>query len=115
MLLPTHRQVVADPNSGKYKDGNDFEVIEHTQGTVAVSMDMGDAEEVAQYQCVTVVLGAGAGPGEIDENKPERFLAMEAAAADADAKKRSAHYDEFQKLQEYKRKLAAGELTEDDY
>ena len=32
-----------------------------------------------QYQCVTVVPGAGAGPGEIDGSKPERFQQMEAA------------------------------------
>ena len=56
-----------------------------------------------------------AGPGEIDSSKPERFQTMEAAAAAEHSKKRTAHYDEFQKLQEYKRKLAAGELTEDDY
>ncbi len=28
---------------------------------------------------------------------------------------RSAHYNEAEKLAEYRRKLAAGELTEDDY
>jgi hypothetical protein len=51
---------------------------------VLQEMDMDDAESTTasaspQYQCVTVVPGAGAGPGEIDGSKPERFQHMEAA------------------------------------
>ena len=30
-------------------------------------------------------------------------------------RKSAAHCNEYEKMQEYKRKLAAGELTEDDY
>lgn len=40
---------------------------------------------------------------------------MAAAEAAKFKKERSAHYNEYEKMQEYKRKLAAGELTEDDY
>ena len=60
----------------------------------------------------TVVPGAyGTAPGE----GSERFSAMAAAEAAKFKKERSAHYNEYEKMQEYKRKLAAGELTDEDY
>lgn len=62
--------------------------------------------------CETVVPGAyGTAPGE----GSERFSAMAAAEAAKFKKERSAHYNEYEKMQEYKRKLAAGELTDEDY
>jgi hypothetical protein len=69
-------------------------------------------DEEVQYEEVTAVPGRfGDAPGDA----PERFTAMEAAEAAKFKKERSAHYNEYEKMQEYKRKLAAGELTEDDY
>ena len=75
-----------------------------------VDDDSDAAEE--EGGCATVVPGAyGSAPGDA----PERFSAMAAAEAAKFKKERSAHYNEYEKMQEYKRKLAAGELTEDDY
>ena len=72
----------------------------------------GAAAQTEDGGCETVVPGAyGTAPGE----GSERLSAMAAAEAAKFKTERSAHYNEYQKMQEYKRKLAAGELTDEDY